>query len=122
VRTGVISQLLLLDAQDPTADITLLINSPGGSVTAGRWGAGIGKSGRSTGNQMSPLRVGSHSWHKHADKESTAGSCTAGIGGGGTGEGRRAGVSRSFALCSNWRSTGCLRVVCSLCVHSSCQV
>ena len=31
----IISQLLLLDAQDPTRDIKLLINSPGGSVTAG---------------------------------------------------------------------------------------
>jgi len=32
---AVISQLLLLDAQDPTQDIKLFINSPGGSVTAG---------------------------------------------------------------------------------------
>eukprot|EP00239_Pterosperma_sp_CCMP1384_P009977 CAMPEP_0197866328 /NCGR_PEP_ID=MMETSP1438-20131217/44156_1 /TAXON_ID=1461541 /ORGANISM="Pterosperma sp., Strain CCMP1384" /LENGTH=317 /DNA_ID=CAMNT_0043484887 /DNA_START=51 /DNA_END=1004 /DNA_ORIENTATION=- len=32
---AVISQLLLLDAQDPTKDIKLFINSPGGSVTAG---------------------------------------------------------------------------------------
>jgi len=32
---AVISQLLLLDAQDPTKDIRLFINSPGGSVTAG---------------------------------------------------------------------------------------
>jgi ATP-dependent Clp protease protease subunit len=31
----IISQLLLLDAQDPTKDIKLFINSPGGSVTAG---------------------------------------------------------------------------------------
>eukprot|EP00475_Leptophrys_vorax_P031418 TRINITY_DN4759_c1_g1_i1.p1 TRINITY_DN4759_c1_g1~~TRINITY_DN4759_c1_g1_i1.p1 ORF type:complete len:353 (-),score=-7.93 TRINITY_DN4759_c1_g1_i1:26-976(-) len=31
----VISQLLLLDAQDPSQDIKLIINSPGGSVTAG---------------------------------------------------------------------------------------
>ncbi|KAL8161819.1 hypothetical protein V2J09_013308 [Rumex salicifolius] len=31
----VISQLLLLDAEDPTKDIKLFINSPGGSVTAG---------------------------------------------------------------------------------------
>ncbi|KAJ7513929.1 hypothetical protein O6H91_23G048500 [Diphasiastrum complanatum] len=31
----IISQLLLLDSQDPTKDIKLLINSPGGSVTAG---------------------------------------------------------------------------------------
>ena len=31
----VISQLLLLAAEDPAADITLYINSPGGSVTAG---------------------------------------------------------------------------------------
>jgi len=32
---AVISQLLLLDQQDPTKDIKLFINSPGGSVTAG---------------------------------------------------------------------------------------
>ena len=31
----VTSQLLLLAAEDPTADITLYVNSPGGSVTAG---------------------------------------------------------------------------------------
>jgi ATP-dependent Clp protease protease subunit len=31
----IISQLLLLDADDPTKDIKLFINSPGGSVTAG---------------------------------------------------------------------------------------
>ena len=31
----IISQLLLLDAEDPTKDIKLFINSPGGSVTAG---------------------------------------------------------------------------------------
>lgn len=31
----IISQLLLLDAQDPTRDIKMIINSPGGSVTAG---------------------------------------------------------------------------------------
>jgi ATP-dependent Clp protease, protease subunit len=30
-----ISQLLLLAAEDPAADITLYVNSPGGSVTAG---------------------------------------------------------------------------------------
>lgn len=32
---ALISQLLLLDSQDPTKDIKLFINSPGGSVTAG---------------------------------------------------------------------------------------
>lgn len=32
---AIISQLLLLDAQDSTTDIKLFINSPGGSVTAG---------------------------------------------------------------------------------------
>jgi ATP-dependent Clp protease protease subunit len=32
---AIISQLLLLDAQDPTKDIKLFVNSPGGSVTAG---------------------------------------------------------------------------------------
>jgi ATP-dependent Clp protease, protease subunit len=31
----VTAQLLLLAAEDPTADITLYVNSPGGSVTAG---------------------------------------------------------------------------------------
>lgn len=31
----VISQLLLLDSEDPKKDIKLFINSPGGSVTAG---------------------------------------------------------------------------------------
>jgi ATP-dependent Clp protease protease subunit len=31
----VITQLLFLDADDPTKDIKLFINSPGGSVTAG---------------------------------------------------------------------------------------
>jgi len=30
-----ISQLLLLDADDPTKDIKLFISSPGGSTTAG---------------------------------------------------------------------------------------
>merc|ERR1712087_894182 len=32
---AVVSQLLLLDTMDPTKDIKLFINSPGGSVTAG---------------------------------------------------------------------------------------
>lgn len=32
---AIVSQLLLLDAQDPTKDIKIFINSPGGSVTAG---------------------------------------------------------------------------------------
>lgn len=31
----IISQLLILDAEDQKKDITLIINSPGGSVTAG---------------------------------------------------------------------------------------
>jgi ATP-dependent Clp protease protease subunit len=31
----IISQLLILDAEDPTKDIKLFINSPGGSITAG---------------------------------------------------------------------------------------
>ena len=31
----VVSQLLYLEGQDPTKDISLYINSPGGSVTAG---------------------------------------------------------------------------------------
>src|SRR5919206_1806797 len=35
VANQVVAQLLLLAGEDPTADITLYINSPGGSVTAG---------------------------------------------------------------------------------------
>ncbi|AJT42971.1 ATP-dependent Clp protease proteolytic subunit [Psychromicrobium lacuslunae] len=35
VAHRVVSQLLLLSAEDPQADISLYINSPGGSVTAG---------------------------------------------------------------------------------------
>jgi len=35
VADAIVSQLLLLDAQDSTKDIKLFINSPGGSVTAG---------------------------------------------------------------------------------------
>ena len=31
----IVAQLLWLDAADPTKDITLYVNSPGGSVTAG---------------------------------------------------------------------------------------
>ncbi|XP_020976316.1 ATP-dependent Clp protease proteolytic subunit 4, chloroplastic-like isoform X3 [Arachis ipaensis] len=33
VAEAVMSQLLLLDAQDPTKDIRLFINSPGGSLS-----------------------------------------------------------------------------------------
>jgi ATP-dependent Clp protease, protease subunit len=33
----IVAQLLYLDAQAPDKDITLYINSPGGSVTAGAW-------------------------------------------------------------------------------------
>jgi ATP-dependent Clp protease protease subunit len=35
VANQVVAQLLLLAAEDPSADITLYVNSPGGSVTAG---------------------------------------------------------------------------------------
>lgn len=35
IANQIVSQLLLLDAEDPTQDIRLYINSPGGSVTAG---------------------------------------------------------------------------------------
>lgn len=35
VATNLVAQLLLLAAEDPNADITLYINSPGGSVFAG---------------------------------------------------------------------------------------
>jgi ATP-dependent Clp protease, protease subunit len=35
VATKIIAQLLLLAGEDPTQDITLYINSPGGSVSAG---------------------------------------------------------------------------------------
>ena len=31
----IVAQLLWLDAQDPNKDITIYVNSPGGSVTAG---------------------------------------------------------------------------------------
>jgi hypothetical protein len=46
----IVAQLLYLDSADPTKDVTLYVNSPGGSVTAGgllqmtgegyRWGGG----------------------------------------------------------------------------------
>jgi len=35
VADAVVSQLLMLDAQDAEKDIKLFINSPGGSVTSG---------------------------------------------------------------------------------------
>lgn len=35
VANSIIAQMLFLDAQDPTKDISLYINSPGGSITAG---------------------------------------------------------------------------------------
>lgn len=35
VANAIIAQLLFLDAQDPGKDISLYINSPGGSITAG---------------------------------------------------------------------------------------
>lgn len=35
MANSIVAQLLFLDAQDPTADIHMYINSPGGSVTAG---------------------------------------------------------------------------------------
>ena len=35
VAASIVGQLLFLDAQDPSKDISLYINSPGGSVTAG---------------------------------------------------------------------------------------
>lgn len=35
VADSIVSQLMLLDAQDPSKEIKLFINSPGGSVTAG---------------------------------------------------------------------------------------
>lgn len=35
VANAIIAQLLFLDAQDPDKDISLYINSPGGSITAG---------------------------------------------------------------------------------------
>ena len=35
MAASVVGQLLFLEAQDPTKDIALYINSPGGSVTAG---------------------------------------------------------------------------------------
>ena len=35
IANRIAAQMLLLSAEDPTADIALYINSPGGSVTAG---------------------------------------------------------------------------------------
>jgi ATP-dependent Clp endopeptidase proteolytic subunit ClpP len=35
VANSIIAQLLFLDAQDPGKDISIYINSPGGSITAG---------------------------------------------------------------------------------------
>jgi ATP-dependent Clp protease protease subunit len=35
ICNSIVAQLLYLDQKDPTEDITLYINSPGGSVTAG---------------------------------------------------------------------------------------
>ena len=35
MANAVIAQLLLLEQQDPDADITMYINSPGGDITAG---------------------------------------------------------------------------------------
>lgn len=35
----IVAQLLYLDSADPNRDVTLYINSPGGSVTAGKRGA-----------------------------------------------------------------------------------
>ncbi|WP_420112639.1 ClpP family protease [Pseudactinotalea sp.] len=49
------SQLLLLAAEDPRADITLLINSPGGSVSAG---LGIYDTMRMIGNDVATVATG----------------------------------------------------------------
>src|SRR5690606_34907025 len=49
------SQLLLLAAEDPSADITLLINSPGGSVSAG---LGIYDTMRMIGNDVVTVASG----------------------------------------------------------------
>ena len=35
MATSIVAQLLFLEAQDPTKEISMYINSPGGSVTAG---------------------------------------------------------------------------------------
>lgn len=35
VANSIIAQMLFLDAEDPTKDISLYVNSPGGSITAG---------------------------------------------------------------------------------------
>ncbi len=35
IATSIVAQLLFLEAQDPTKEISMYINSPGGSVTAG---------------------------------------------------------------------------------------
>lgn len=49
------SQLLLLAAEDPRADITLLINSPGGSVSAG---LGVYDTMRMVGNDIVTVATG----------------------------------------------------------------
>lgn len=49
------SQLLLLAAEDPRADITLLINSPGGSVSAG---LGVYDTMRMIGNDVATVATG----------------------------------------------------------------
>lgn len=49
------SQLLLLAAEDPRADITLLINSPGGSVSAG---LGVYDTMRMIGNDIATVATG----------------------------------------------------------------
>lgn len=38
----IVAQLLYLDSADPNKDITLYVNSPGGSVTAGALSCGCG--------------------------------------------------------------------------------
>src|SRR5699024_7979811 len=35
VANSIVAQLLFLEAEDPTKDISIYINSPGGSITAG---------------------------------------------------------------------------------------
>ena len=55
----VIAQLIYLEAKDPDKDISLYINSPGGSVTAGRAGWASPSSGRRAEPECGPPPAGS---------------------------------------------------------------
>lgn len=50
----IVAQLLYLDSADPNRDVTLYINSPGGSVTAGERGTQC-STGHRAGRPAPPL-------------------------------------------------------------------